>query len=52
MVQLSAASKLDADEAFLERLFKLGRERAEGFLAEYGVAIGVRSSLDVEARFL
>ena len=52
MARLGAASKLDADGAFLERLFALGRERAEGFLTAHGAAIGTRSSLDVAARFL
>ncbi len=36
----------------LDRLFGLGRARAGGFLAEHAGDIGVRSSLDVVARFL
>ncbi len=52
MAGLKPATKLDPDEAFLERLFELGRERAEGFLDEHKGAIGVRSSLDVAGRFL
>ena len=52
MAELKPATKLDPDEAFLDRLFVLGRERAEGFLEESKEAIGVRSSLDVAARFL
>lgn len=52
MAELKPATKLDPDEAFLERLFELGRERAEGFLDEYKETIGARSSLDVTARFL
>jgi NTE family protein len=52
MARLGAASKMDADEASLGRLFELGRARAESFLAEHKGDIGVRSSLDVAARFL
>jgi NTE family protein len=52
MARLGAASKLDADEALLERLFTLGRQRARTFLARHKDAIGTRSSLDVAARFL
>jgi hypothetical protein len=52
MARRGAASKLDANEAFLEHLFELGRERTQGFLAEHKAAIGARSSLDAAARFL
>jgi NTE family protein len=52
MARLGAASKLDADEAFLAELVALGRDRAAAFLAEHKTAIGARSSLDVAARFL
>ena len=52
MAGLKPATKLDPDEAFLERLFELGQERAEGFLDDHKGAIGVRSSLDVAGRFL
>jgi NTE family protein len=52
MARLGAASKLDADQAFLERLFRLGRRRAGVFLARHKAEIGARSSLDVAARFL
>jgi NTE family protein len=52
MARLGAASKLDPDAAFLERLFALGRRRAKAFLAKHKAAIGARSSLDVAARFL
>ena len=52
MAGLKQLTKLDPDESFLERLFELGRERAEGFLDEHKGAIGVRSSLDVAGRFL
>ena len=50
--RLGAASKMDAEEASLERLFELGRARAGGFLAAHKGDIGVRSSLDLVARFL
>jgi NTE family protein len=52
MARLGAASKMDAEEAALGRLFELGRARAASFLAEHKGKIGVRSSLDVAARFL
>ncbi len=52
MARLGAASKMDAEETSLDRLFELGRARARGFLAEHKDDIGVRSSLDVEAPFL
>jgi NTE family protein len=52
MARLGAASKMDAEEASLDRLFELGRARAGGFLAEHTGDIGVRSSLDIVARFL
>ena len=52
MARLGAASKLDADEAFLAKLFALGRDRAAAFLAGNKTAIGAHSSLNVMARFL
>jgi NTE family protein len=52
MARLGAASKMDAEEALLDGLFKLGRTRAGGFLAEHKDDIGLRSSLEVVARFL
>ena len=52
MAGLSAASKLDADETFLQELFVLGRAQADAFLDEHKAALGRRSSFDVAARFL
>ena len=52
MARLGAASKLDADGAFLERLRALGRRRAEIFLARHEASLGARSSFDVAARYL
>ncbi|MEK0085882.1 patatin-like phospholipase family protein [Benzoatithermus flavus] len=52
LARLDATSKLAVgDAAFLAELFTLGRGQAEGFLARHKDAIGVRSSLDVAARF-
>lgn len=52
MARLGAASKLDANEALLKRLFTLGRQRTRTFLGRHKGAIGTHSSLDVAARFL
>ena len=52
MAHLSAASKLDAHETFLQELFVLGRAQADAFLDEHKAALGRRSSFDVTARFL
>jgi NTE family protein len=52
MAQLGAASKIDLSKGSLERLFALGRLRANQFLEGNGSDIGHRSSFDVAARFL
>jgi NTE family protein len=48
----NAASKLNADLAFLETLFQLGRQAASQFLHDHFAAVGHHSSLDVESTFL
>jgi len=49
---LSVSSKLNADWGFLQSLFKLGRDKAERFLADHFDKIGVASSTDLERKFL
>jgi NTE family protein len=46
-----ASSKFNTDRAFLEELFRLGREAAEAWLQRHGRDIGVRASLDIERSF-
>jgi NTE family protein len=50
--QLGYSSKLNADSEFLAWLFRLGRERATEFLDASYSDVGVRSSIDIEAKFL
>jgi NTE family protein len=52
LAQFGAASKLNTDRAFLEELFRLGRDAASRWLAAHRADVGVRSSLDIEATFL
>ena len=52
MSRLGGSSKMSPDKSLLERLFELGRERAESFLTEHKTAIGTCGSIDVETRFL
>ncbi|WP_205710656.1 patatin-like phospholipase family protein [Hydrogenophaga crocea] len=44
-----AGSKTRTDPAFLERLFAQGREAAEHWFKDHRSAIGVRSTIDVDA---
>lgn len=46
---LVASSKLNAEWGYLTKLFGLGREWADSWLAENFDAIGVRSTLDLDA---
>ncbi len=46
------SSKLNADKAFLTHLFEQGRKEGERFLAEHLDDVGVRSSTDIDAKFL
>jgi NTE family protein len=48
---LGPASKLNADERFLQHLRALGVARADAFLAAHFDDIGVRSSTDIAAKF-
>jgi NTE family protein len=52
LAALGASSKLNADAAFLDHLFRLGEARAEKFLTEHFDAIGTQSSTDLAATFL
>ncbi|MGH7057527.1 MAG: patatin-like phospholipase family protein [Acetobacteraceae bacterium] len=52
MRALGVASKLNAERDFLEYLKAVGRDSAERWLAATIDAVGVRSSVDVRARFL
>lgn len=47
-----AGSKLSTDEAFLQALFELGRDAADRWLVQHRAALGLRSTLDIEASFL
>ena len=49
---LGAASKLNTDRAFLDRLFALGRAAASRWLAAHRADVGVRATLDIESAFL
>jgi NTE family protein len=52
LAPFGAASKLDTNRAFLERLFRLGRQAATRWLDAHRADVGVRGSLDIEATFL
>jgi NTE family protein len=52
MARLGASSKLNGDWDFLCELRDLGRERAAAWLEAHYAAIGVKSSLDVDALFV
>jgi NTE family protein len=52
LARLNASSKVNASAAFLHYLFELGRSRARAFLERHIDDLGVRSSTDVEAKFL
>jgi NTE family protein len=52
MQSLGAASKLDADWAFLSRLHALGRERAGTWLASDFAEVGEKSTVDVARKYL
>jgi NTE family protein len=50
--QLGVSSKLNADWRFLTGLHEIGRQKADAFLNDHFDAIGVRSSTDIEEKFL
>jgi NTE family protein len=49
---LGVSSKLNADWGFLMEMHNLGRAKAEQFVETHFDKIGVRSSIDIQARFL
>jgi NTE family protein len=49
---LGAASKLNADGAFLNQLHALGRERAEAWIDRHFDDLGSRSTVDIRAAYL
>ena len=50
--QYGASSKMNAEIDFLEKLFTLGRDRAELFLTQHFDKVGVESSTDIVEKFL
>lgn len=52
LAAMGASSKLNADAAFLDHLFRLGEAQADAFLRESFEAIGARSSIDLAETFL
>ena len=51
MCHLTASSKLNAEWAFIEHLFDLGRRSAEGWLDRHCDQIGHESTVDIRALF-
>ncbi len=49
MVRLGHSSKLNAERAFLDTLFKAGRDSAERFLNDHAEDVGLRSSFDIDS---
>jgi len=52
LAPLDAVSKFNIEPAFLEHLFGLGRAAATAWLATTFELVGVKSSLDIRARFM
>ncbi|MHB2206272.1 patatin-like phospholipase family protein [Methylobacterium sp. CM6257] len=52
MQTLGAASKLNADLNFLLHLHRIGRERADAWLAREFAEVGERSTVDLQAKYL
>ena len=52
MSQLAPSSKMNLDMEFLQYLFHIGREKTDEFLKNHFDEIGVKSSTDIEAKFL
>ena len=52
LAPLGSVSKFNIEPAFLDHLFGLGRKAATSWLAPTLDAVGVRSSIDIRARFL
>lgn len=51
MRRLDASSKLNAEWAFLQHLFEIGRETADRWLKDHFDDLGVRSSVDIREMF-
>jgi len=49
---LSNSSKLNGDRDFLQRLFKIGRERADAWLNSTFDRLGVETTIDLESKYL
>jgi NTE family protein len=52
MQRLGAASKLNADWRFLLELYAIGRKKADAWLQKEFKEVGIRSTIDVESRYL
>src|SRR5690349_1005555 len=52
LAPLGAVSKFNIEPAFLEHLFQLGRAAATRWLASTFDSVGVKTSIDIAARFL
>ncbi|NBB84099.1 MAG: patatin-like phospholipase family protein [Alphaproteobacteria bacterium] len=52
MDELTASSKLNADWSFLERLFRIGRARADQWLEDCASDLGKRSTFDAGEMFV
>ena len=52
MAELGVSSKLNADRAFLEHLFEVGRARTETWLAAHFNRLGQESTIDIEEMYL
>lgn len=52
LASLDAASKLNTQWPFVESLFRLGQDAAQRWLKTHRAAVGVESTLDIEASFL
>ncbi len=51
LVKLASSSKMNTDPAFLEDLFRMGRQTADAWLAENSAAVGQRSTFNFKAHF-
>ena len=52
MAELGVYSKLNADRAFLEHLFEIGRARTDAWLAAHFDRVGQESTVDIEEMYL
>jgi NTE family protein len=48
---LAASSKMNMEWSFLTRLFELGRQRAETWLADSFDHIGAKTTVDLQAEY-